>query len=220
MKLIVCTQLARLPQPSVAVQVRKILPLPVQLVVSKASTKLMFVTPLHVSVAVAAPVLLVAGGTVITYSRPSGVNPPQPLAKSNARRGEEVAAAGSDLSVPTGLSPDAQREVHLLVAPLRELHVLEPEIFLLQRGRRADPAKLPRSDVAEVVVIAEGLVVDRLVLIAEVSAAGLLAMQRVSAHELGQLEEVVDAARLLQRLVQRLVVTQHSDVAVVRLARL
>src|SRR5437868_5942859 len=57
-------QLARLPHPSVAVQVRRMVPLPVQLVVSNASTKLMLVTPLHESVAVAKPVLLVVGGTV------------------------------------------------------------------------------------------------------------------------------------------------------------
>src|SRR5690349_6482269 len=61
---IACTQLARLPQPSVAVQVRKIVPLPVQLVVLNASAKLMLVTPLHVSVAVARPVLIVVAATV------------------------------------------------------------------------------------------------------------------------------------------------------------
>jgi hypothetical protein len=60
----VCTQLARLPQPSSAVQVRRIVLLPVQLVVVKASTKLRFVMPLQLSVAVAMPVLAVVGNTV------------------------------------------------------------------------------------------------------------------------------------------------------------
>src|SRR5439155_18427512 len=50
-KRMVCRHVALLPQPSVAVQVRRITPLPVQLVVSNASTKLMLLTPLHVSVA-------------------------------------------------------------------------------------------------------------------------------------------------------------------------
>src|SRR5437762_1274967 len=63
-KRMVCTQLAWLPQPSVAVQVRRMAPLPVQLVASNRSTKLIFVTPLHVSVAVASPVLSVVGGVV------------------------------------------------------------------------------------------------------------------------------------------------------------
>src|SRR5438477_11642118 len=56
LKLMVCKQLELLPQPSNAVQVRKMVPLPVQLVVPNASTKLRFVTPLQVSVALAEPV--------------------------------------------------------------------------------------------------------------------------------------------------------------------
>src|SRR5437764_2680977 len=57
-------QLAALPQPSIAVQVRRIVPLRVQLVPPKASRKVILVTPLQVSVAVATPVLLVVAGTV------------------------------------------------------------------------------------------------------------------------------------------------------------
>src|SRR5438067_5662213 len=57
LKLIVCTQLAALPQPSIAVQVRRIVPLRVQLVPPKESRKVMLVTPLQVSVAVATPVM-------------------------------------------------------------------------------------------------------------------------------------------------------------------
>ena len=45
-------------------QVRRIIPLPVQLVLSNASTKLILLTPLHVSVAEAMPVLAVVGKTV------------------------------------------------------------------------------------------------------------------------------------------------------------
>ena len=63
-KLIVCTQFVVLPQPSVAVQVRKIVALPVQLVLANPSTKLMFVIALHVAVAVAIPVRLVVGSKV------------------------------------------------------------------------------------------------------------------------------------------------------------
>src|ERR1051325_2323579 len=59
MNVMVCTQLALLPQPSVAVQVRRMVALPVQLVPSKASLKTRLVMPLHVSVALATPVLLV-----------------------------------------------------------------------------------------------------------------------------------------------------------------
>src|SRR6266700_7186303 len=64
LKVMVCTQLAVFPQPSVAVHVRKIVPLPVQSLLTWASTKLMLAMPLHASVAVAKPVLFVVGATV------------------------------------------------------------------------------------------------------------------------------------------------------------
>src|SRR5258705_12089060 len=64
LKLIVCTQPLLLPQASRADQVRRIIPLPVQLVVAKASVKLMLVIVLHVSVAVATPVRSVVGNSV------------------------------------------------------------------------------------------------------------------------------------------------------------
>src|SRR5437660_328112 len=54
----------------------------------------------------------------------------------------------------------------------------------------------------------------RLVLDPEVAAARLLPVQRIAAGEHGQPEEVVDPARLLQRLVQRVGRTQHPQVAV------
>src|SRR5882724_3324471 len=63
-KLIVCTQPLLLPQASRADQVRRIAPLPVQFVLENLSTKLMFVTALHVSVAVAIPVRFVVGACV------------------------------------------------------------------------------------------------------------------------------------------------------------
>src|SRR5438045_155352 len=59
LKLIVCTQPLLLPQESRADQVRKIMALPVQLVVANISTKLMFVITLDLSVAVAMPVISV-----------------------------------------------------------------------------------------------------------------------------------------------------------------
>src|SRR5258705_435076 len=64
LKLMVCTHPLLLPQASRADQVRRIIPLPVQLVVAKASVKLMLVIVLHVSVAVAIPVRFVVGESV------------------------------------------------------------------------------------------------------------------------------------------------------------
>src|SRR5438067_13468860 len=72
LKLIVCTQVELLPQPSVAVQVRSIIGFPVQLFEPKTSLKIMFLTPLQESVAVAAPVLLVVAATEHSKVRSAG----------------------------------------------------------------------------------------------------------------------------------------------------
>src|SRR5439155_18813513 len=72
LKAMICRHVALLPQPSVAVQVRRIMPLPVQLVLSNASAKLMLTIPLHVSVAVAMPVLSVVGAMVHSSVRSAG----------------------------------------------------------------------------------------------------------------------------------------------------
>ena len=64
LKLMVCTQLLLLPQRSVAVQVRRMLALPLQLALPEASTKLMVATPPPTSVADAVPVRLVVGRSV------------------------------------------------------------------------------------------------------------------------------------------------------------
>src|SRR6266481_6628602 len=72
LKPIVCTQPLLLPQASCADQVRKIIPLPVQLVLENLSAKLMFVTALQVSVEVATPVMFVVGETVHSRVMSSG----------------------------------------------------------------------------------------------------------------------------------------------------
>ena len=45
------------------------------------------------------------------------------------------------------------------------------------------------------------------------AAAGLVALQRVEAHQLGELEEIGHAAGLFQRLVQFLARAEHLHVA-------
>src|SRR5687768_6013016 len=56
-------------------------------------------------------------------------------------------------------------------------------------------------------------------LLAEVAPARFLSMQRILAHQFGKLEEVSHATGLLQRLVQRLAVTEHSHIGVVLLPK-
>src|SRR5688572_27378609 len=71
---------------------------------------------------------------------------------------------------------------------------------------------LPGGDVGKTLVIALGLAVPGLMLLAKVSAARLLAMECVSAHQLAELQEVGDAIRLLQRLIQFGVAPGHHHV--------
>ena len=65
---------------------------------------------------------------------------------------------------------------------------------------------------AKLLVVAQRLALLGLVLGAEVTAAALLALQRVTAHQHPELEEVVDPAGLLQRLVDRGPAAGHLEV--------
>src|SRR5260370_32687786 len=70
----------------------------------------------------------------------------------------------------------------------------------------------PGRPVGEVLVVAQGLPVRGLALLAEVAAARFRALERVDAHELAQFEEVRHPTRLLERLVQLLVPFEHAYV--------
>src|SRR5207342_892700 len=89
------------------------------------------------------------------------------------------------------------------VAPPARGDVLEDEVLLVEDGGLARARVLPGGDIGEVLVVALGLAVVGLALGPEMAAAALGAVQRIEAHELRELEEVRDAAGLLQRLVQR-----------------
>ena len=79
-------------------------------------------------------------------------------------------------------------------------------------GRFALAGVLPGGDVAEVLVVAAGLAVLGLVLLAEVAAARLPALQGVEADQLAELEEVGHPAGLLERLVDLAVLAEDADV--------
>src|SRR5262245_52926758 len=87
--------------------------------------------------------------------------------------------------------------VSSLVGTGRRVGVLELELFLVQFGVDADALELPRRDVAEVLVVAERLAVIGLVLLAEVPAAALVAVECVAHEQLPEFEEVGHAAGLL-----------------------
>ena len=102
------------------------------------------------------------------------------------------------------LAPDLEGEIGeacSLVAPVWKWATSYELFLVLDRVVRV-AGPLPRADVGEVVVVAQGLAVVGLVLGAEVPAAALLAVECVLAHQHAEFEEVVDAAGLLQRLVE------------------
>src|SRR6185503_754212 len=99
-----------------------------------------------------------------------------------------------------------------LVAPRSQRHVLEDERLLVQHGRRAVTRVFPRRNVREPVVVTQRLSVAGLMLDPEVPAARFLSVQRIDAHELRELEEVGDATRALELLVELLASSGHEEV--------
>src|SRR5688572_3120784 len=99
-----------------------------------------------------------------------------------------------------------------LVAPLRERDVVEGQLFLVQDGLLALALVLPGGHVTEGGVVTHRLAFGGLVLLAVVAAARLLALERVHAGELAELEEVGHAPGLLQRRVQLFAGAQDRDV--------
>src|SRR5687767_10703147 len=98
------------------------------------------------------------------------------------------------------------------VVPLRDMDVVERERLRVALGSLLLALVLPSRDVLELLVVALGLAVGRLVLLAEVAAARLLARERVLREQLAELEEVGDAARALERLVEVLARAGHGHV--------
>src|SRR5688572_31259049 len=82
----------------------------------------------------------------------------------------------------------------------------------MEHGRYVFAHILPGCDVREAFIVALGLAVRGLMLLAEVPAAGFLAVQRVETHQLGKLEEVGNAIRFLERLIELRVAAGDRDV--------
>src|SRR5438128_2467064 len=89
---------------------------------------------------------------------------------------------------------------------------LERERLLMEHRLLARPRELPGRHVAEALIVALGLALRRLVLLAEMAAARLLAVQGVVAHQLGELEKVRHPTSVLERLVQLFAPSAHVDV--------
>src|SRR5262245_15731152 len=88
------------------------------------------------------------------------------------------------------------------VAPLRGVDELEGERLRVQDRSGAHAGELPGRDVGEVLVVAPRFAVGRLVLLPEVAAAGLAAVERIDGNHLREFEEVRHPEGPLEVLVQ------------------
>src|SRR5262249_19942172 len=111
------------------------------------------------------------------------------------------------------LPPNMQRQSHLLIAPLCKRHVLERQRLLVQHRILIRALVFPCDDVRELGVVPPGFAVRRLIFLAQVASARLLALQSVYTHQLAQLEKVGDSASFLERLVELLTRSDNVDVA-------
>src|SRR5208283_1239831 len=99
-----------------------------------------------------------------------------------------------------------------LVIPLGHVHGFVDERFLVQLRRLAFALVLPGRRIGVLFVVAQALALRVDVLLAEVTAAGLVAIQGVEAEQLGEFEEVGHPAGALQRLVERVALAGDVDV--------
>ena len=100
----------------------------------------------------------------------------------------------------------------LLVASSSQRALFERQRFLVQDRFVADSLVFPGGDVAEFVIVAGAFAFAGLVFFAEVSAAGFIPLQRVVRQQFREFEEVGDASRVFQVLVEGLAAAQDFDV--------
>src|ERR1700678_3494982 len=87
-------------------------------------------------------------------------------------------------------TPEQSRDRPSFVIPLRWMHVFERQRLLIENRGLIFAGELPRGDVAEIFIVAPSLAVRRLIFFSKMRTAGFVAIQRVDAHQLCQLEEI------------------------------
>src|SRR5882724_495943 len=84
------------------------------------------------------------------------------------------------------------------IAPLRQMHGLEMQLFAMQFRRLTVTLKFPRKHSCMALVVSERFAIGRLMLLAEMRAGRFVTLQRVNAHQLGEFEKIRDAPGALQ----------------------
>src|SRR5215211_3043940 len=102
-------------------------------------------------------------------------------------------AASRMLALPWGLTFAPS-----FIAPLRQMHRLELQLFAMQFRRLTVALKFPRKHSCMVLVIPERFAIGRLMFLAKMGAGRFVTLQRVNAHQLGEFEEIRDAPGAFQ----------------------
>jgi len=92
------------------------------------------------------------------------------------------------------------------------MHGLEMQWFAMKFRVLTIPLKLPRDHDGVVLVVAERLALGRLMFLPKMRSGGLVALQRIDSHQLGEFEEIGDSPRAFQRLVIIFFVSRHANV--------
>src|SRR3974390_1070603 len=108
-------------------------------------------------------------------------------------------------------APLQRRGDESFVAPLGRVDVVEGEGLFVEDGGLVWPGIFPGGDVGVVGVVAEGFAFGSLVLLAEVAAAGFVALERVDTHQFAEFQEMGDGTGFFERLVEFLVGTEDAD---------
>jgi hypothetical protein len=87
---------------------------------------------------------------------------------------------------------------HSFVAPLRQMHALEVQLFAMQFRRLTVTLKFPRKHSCLALVVSERFTIGRLMLLAEMRAGRFVTLQRVNAHQFGEFEEIRNAPGAFQ----------------------
>src|SRR5439155_23288919 len=100
-----------------------------------------------------------------------------------------------------------------LIAPLRQMHRFEIQLFAMQFRRPTFALKFPCEDDGVVFVVTERLTLGRLMLLAKMCTGGFVALQCVNSHQLSEFEKIRDAPGSFQRLVIIFFVAGDAHVA-------
>jgi hypothetical protein len=87
---------------------------------------------------------------------------------------------------------------HSFIASLGQMNRFEMQLFAMQFRKLSVSLKFPSKHSCMALVVPERFAIGRLMLLAEMRAGRFVTLQRVNAHQFGELEEICDAPGAFQ----------------------